>query len=88
MNGKRIRMEIEKHLQILEEMDPRDPEYSVVVDELVIMTNLNRETFLGKIDINEIFKLMASVGGIALVLNFERFDVVRSKGFGLIRRIF
>lgn len=77
--------EIEDVLEIMSNLAPDSREYSAISDNLEKLYKLrDMEKKRNSISKDTIVLVGANLLGIALVLNYEKIDVVTSKAFGLI----
>lgn len=87
---KKEKTELEKQIdERIKNLDSNnDPDKDkVVIDNLKELIDAKTEYEGSKINPNTIISAIASIGGIILVLQHEKFDVITSKAWSLIQKV-
>lgn len=78
---------IDEVLDEMKEFGADTPEYRELLSQLERLMELQtKETWTRRIDPTQVAAVTANLVGIAMILNFERLNVVTSKAFGMLLR--
>lgn len=78
---------IDDTLNTLDTLDPVSDEFRTGLDNLKILQSMKPKSFLEKVDPNVILSAASSLGGIVMIMKFERLNVIATKAFSLIPKI-
>lgn len=78
--------EIERLFNKLKEMDPTDPQYAPVAEQLSKLYKLKEVDSKKQISPDAAVATVTNLAGILLILNHERLHVVTSKALGMVRK--
>ena len=82
---KKVMDEIEKLLEQMEAEDPLSDDYAKMLKVLTVLYRNQEISDKKSVEIiKSVLGVVGSVGGILLILNFERFNIVRSKALSFI----
>lgn len=81
----KIELERDRIVDIMSEVDPAEPEYGTMANNLLKISKASEST-KQEIDPNVAITILANLVGIIFVLGYERFHVVSSKALGMVIR--
>ena len=87
----KYKVESERVVAALSELDPQSEEYKKAVENLKTLAeaeNLHKGDTSKKLDVNTVLKAVAYIGGLMLTLKHEQFNVITSKAWSHLMRIF
>ena len=78
---------VDQTIRHLDANDPSSPEYTAAVNNLKTLESIKPKKLKDRLDPNVVVSAVSSLGGIAMVLKYEKVGVIASKAFSLVPKL-
>lgn len=74
-------------LLVLNDLDPTDPDYAKTMKHVKKLSDIIANERRELLSPNTVILVLANIGGIAMIVKYERLEVVTSKALGFVRSL-
>jgi hypothetical protein len=82
----KLNQEIERVISKLEKIEPHEENYEKIVRNLQVLYEAKATNAKAKVSPDVLLAVVANIGGILLILNYEKLGIITTKAMGLLAK--
>ena len=82
----KLNQEIDRIISKLEETEPTEENYAIIAKNLLALHEANALNARAKVSPDVLLAVAANIGGILLILNYEKLGIITTKAMGLLAK--